>query len=200
MSHLRKSPLYRRQGWPSRGAQPPKPPTGAPPQHGVSALSSHASSSRSPTRPPEARGCSRSAQAEKTNTILGVAGEKKLRFTLRKTLLSPSRHSSPLAWRASPPALGIAYCTRLPWAPPARWGFPALSGSLALNLGSLPNAGRMSDEVSALVCPSLVMASPGLATMNESSHSQGTPAYLGSLIPPLPPPLSLSEKARALRA
>ena len=31
----------------------PQPPTGAPPQHGVSALSSHASSSRSPTRPPE---------------------------------------------------------------------------------------------------------------------------------------------------
>ena len=30
-----------------------QPPTGAPPQHGVSALSSHASSSRSPTRPPE---------------------------------------------------------------------------------------------------------------------------------------------------
>ena len=37
----------------TRGAQPPKPPTGAPPQHGVSALPSHASSSRSPTRPPE---------------------------------------------------------------------------------------------------------------------------------------------------
>ena len=128
------------------------------------------------------------------------ARKKKIAFYLRKTLLSPPRHLSPLAWRASPPALGIAYCTRLPWAPPARWGFPALSGSLALNLGSLPNAGRMSDEVSALVCPSLVMASPGLATMNESSHSQGTPAYLGSLIPPLPPPLSLSEKARALRA
>ena len=98
------------------------------------------------------------------------------------------------AWRASPPALGIAYCTRLPWAPPARWGFPALSGSLALNLGSLPNAGRMSDEVSALVCPFPVMASPGLATMNESSHSQGTPAYLGSLIPPpLPSPFSLRD-------
>ena len=31
----------------------PQPPTGAPPQHGVSALPSHASSSRSPTRPPE---------------------------------------------------------------------------------------------------------------------------------------------------
>ena len=123
-----------------------------------------------------------------------------MRFTLRKTLLSPPRHSSPLAWRASPPALGIAYCTRLPWAPPARWGFPALSGSLALNLGSLPNAGRMSDEVSALVCPFPMMASPGLATMNESSHSQGTPAYLGSLIPPLFPPLSLSEMTRALRA
>ena len=69
-----------------------------------------------------------------------------------------------------------------------------------LNLGSLPNAGRMSDEVSALVCPFPMMASPGLATMNESSHSQGTPAYLGSLIPPLFPPLSLSEMARALRA
>ena len=105
-----------------------------------------------------------------------------------------------MAWRASPPALGIAYCTRLPWAPPARWGFPALSGSLALNLGSLPNAGRMSDEVCALVCPFPMMASPGLATMNESSHSQGTPAYLGSLIPPLFPPLSLSEMTRALRA
>ena len=117
-----------------------------------------------------------------------------MRFILRKTLLSPSRHSSPLAWRASPPALGIAYCTRLPWAPPARWGFPALSGSLALNLGSLPNAGRMSDEVSALVCPFPMMASPGLATMNESSHSQGTPAYLGSLIPPpLPSPFSLRD-------
>ena len=36
--------------------------------------------------------------------------------------------------------------------------------------------------------------------MNESSHSQGTPAYLGSLIPPLFPPLSLSEMTRALRA
>ena len=126
---------------------------------------------------------------------------------LKNCFLSCERHYSPppvarppWAWRASPPALGIAYCTRLPWAPPARWGFPALSGSLALNLGSLPNAGRMSDEVSALVCPSLVMASPGLATMNESSHSQGTPAYLGSLIPPLFPPLSLSEMARALRA
>jgi len=35
-----------------------QPPTGAPPQHGVSALPSHASSSRSPT-PPAARGCSR---------------------------------------------------------------------------------------------------------------------------------------------
>ena len=44
------------------------------------------------------------------------------------------------------------------------------------------------------------MASPGLATMNESSHSQGTPAYLGSLIPPLFHPLSLSEMTRALRA
>ena len=30
-----------------------QPPKGAPPQHGVSALSSHASSSRNPTRPPE---------------------------------------------------------------------------------------------------------------------------------------------------
>ena len=42
--------------------------------------------------------------------------------------------------------LGVARlesCTRLPWAPPARWGFPALSGSLALNLGSLPNAGLL---------------------------------------------------------
>ena len=58
----------------------------------------------------------------------------------------------------------------------------------------------MSDEVSALVCPFPMMASPGLATMNESSHSQGTPAYLGSLIPPLFPPLSLSEMTRALRA
>ena len=38
-----------------------------------------------------------------------------------------------------------------------------------------------------------------LATMNESSHSQGTPAYLGSLTPPLFPPLSLSEMTRALR-
>ena len=35
MSHLRKSPLYRRQGWPSRGHNHQKPPTGAPPQHGT---------------------------------------------------------------------------------------------------------------------------------------------------------------------
>ena len=64
----------------------------------------------------------------------------------RKTRYSPPPSpypflGTPLAWRASPPALGIAYCTRLPWAPPARWGFPALSGSLALNLGSLPTNG-----------------------------------------------------------
>ena len=116
--------------------------------------------------------------------------------TLPPPVTCPPWRGAPL----SPPALGIAYCTRLPWAPPARWGFPALSGSLALNLGSLPNAGRMSDEVSALVCPFPMMASPGLATMNESSHSQGTPAYLGSLIPPLFPPLSISEMTRALRA
>ena len=137
----------------------------------------------------------RAARTKRARTM-----NKKIAFILRKTLLSPSRHSSPLAWRASPPALGIAYCTRLPWAPPARWGFPALSGSLALNLGSLPNAGRMSDEVSALVCPFPMMASPGLATMNESSHSQGTPSSWRSLIPPLIPPLSLSEMTRALRA
>ena len=135
--------------------------------------------------------------------ICGSSTNQVKKFLLSKKnehAYSPPSILSPLAWRASPPALGIAYCTRLPWAPPARWGFPALSGSLALNLGSLPNAGRMSDEVSALVCPFPVMASPGLATMNESSHSQGTPAYLGSLIPPLFPPLSLSEMARALRA
>ena len=114
--------------------------------------------------------------------------EKKLLSKKNEHAYSPPSILSPLAWRASPPALGIAYCTRLPWAPPARWGFPALSGSLALNLGSLPNAGRMSDEVSALVCPFPVMASPGLATMNESSHSQGTPAYLAPLSPPSSPP------------
>ena len=52
-------------------------------------------------------------------------------------------------------------------------------------------------------CPFPMVASPApwsLATMNESSHSQGTPAYLGSLIPPLFSPLSLSEMTRALRA
>ena len=56
----------------------------------------------------------------------------------------------------------------------------------------------MSDEVSALGARSPA-ASPGLTTMNESSHSQGTPAYLGSLIPPLFPLPSLSEMTRALR-
>ena len=80
--------------------------------------------------------CERSARISSLNL-------KKICVLSRERLLSPSRHSSPLAWRASPPALGIAYCTRLPWAPPARWGFPALSGSLALNLGSLPNAGLL---------------------------------------------------------
>ena len=126
---------------------------------------------------------------------------KKIALEEKRARIFSPLHSLPLGVGAPhPPALGIAYCTRLPWAPPARWGFPALSGSLALNLGSLPNAGRMSDEVSALVCPFPMMASPGLATMNESSHSQGTPAYLGSLIPPLFPPLSLSEMTRALRA
>ena len=131
----------------------------------------------------------------------GEGGEKKIALEEKRARIFSPLHSLPLGVGAPhPPALGIAYCTRLPWAPPARWGFPALSGSLALNLGSLPNAGRMSDEVSVLVCPFPVMASPGLATMNESSHSQGTPAYLGSLIPPLFPPLSLSEMTRALRA
>ena len=43
----------------------PQPPTGAPPQRGVSAISSHASSSRSPTRPPEGV----PAHAEKTNPL-----------------------------------------------------------------------------------------------------------------------------------
>ena len=58
----------------------------------------------------------------------------------------------------------------------------------------------MSDEVSALVSVPHGGFPWSLATMNESSHSQGTPAYLGSLIPPLFPPLSLSEMTRALRA
>ena len=58
----------------------------------------------------------------------------------------------------------------------------------------------MSDEVSALVSVPHNGFPWSLATMNESSHSQGTPAYLGSLIPPLFPPLSLSEMTRALRA
>ena len=58
----------------------------------------------------------------------------------------------------------------------------------------------MSDEVSALESVPRGGFPWSLATMNESSHSQGTPAYLGSLIPPLFPPLSLSEMTRALRA
>ena len=146
---------------------------------------------RPPTAPPrrerdeDRAPCWGGEEFKQNNSLSQHTGsEKKIAVYLRQTLLSPPRHLSPLAWRASPPALGIAYCTRLPWAPPARWGFPALSGSLALNLGSLPNAGRMSDEVSALVCPFPMMASPGLATMNESSHSQGTPAYLAPLSPP----------------
>ena len=49
-----------------------QPPTGAPPQHGVSALSSHASSSRSPTRPPEGVPAGREDQSlgEVTSSLL----------------------------------------------------------------------------------------------------------------------------------
>ena len=95
-----------------------------------------------------------------------------------------------MAWRASPPALGIAYCTRLPWAPPARWGFPPLSGTLALNLGSLPNAGlldgRRDDEVR------LDLSS----RFPPESRPSGVLLILTICCPPPPP--SLSGKGCAL--
>ena len=95
-------------------------------------------------------------------------------------------------WRASstPPgahsALGNGVsrtCTRLPWAPPARWGFPALSGSLALNLGSLPNAGLVlwtGDEVrlESLVSRRAIRARwrwPGEGAAGDGARQQPTP-------------------------
>ena len=79
---------------------------------------------------------------------------KKNCFRRKRARIFSPLHSLPLGVaRLSPSSRYRVLHEALPWAPPARWGFPALSGSLALNLGSLPNAGRMSDEVSALVCP-----------------------------------------------
>ena len=56
----------------------PQPPRGAPPQHGVSALSSHASSSRSPTRPPEGVPARRQAEILGEVSSLRV-GRRRLR-------------------------------------------------------------------------------------------------------------------------